>query len=285
LALTIKALKFGDLALGQAGMRLLPVAGGVRVDSLQLATGWMNLQASGAWTRVNHEESSHFLVEIRGDDFGDMLEELGYSAEMKGGKAEIKIDATWPAAPYAVTFENLHGELDLKVGAGRLVEVEPGAGRLFGLLSLNSLQRRLSLDFSDLFRKGYTFDRIEGQFTLDNANAYTDNLYIDGPSARVEINGRVGLAARDYDQLVTVVPNVSSTLPIAGAIAGGPAVGAALLLADKLLPRQMEMLTSFSRYRYSLTGSWENPQLTRLSAHKGRSDDNRPNIFSTEEDG
>ena len=285
LALTIKALKFGDLALGQAGMRLLPVVGGVRVDSLQLATGWMNLQASGAWTRVNHEESSHFLVEIRGDDFGDMLEELGYSAEMKGGKAEIKIDATWPAAPYAVTFENLHGELDLKVGAGRLVEVEPGAGRLFGLLSLNSLQRRLSLDFSDLFRKGYTFDRIEGQFTLDNANAYTDNLYIDGPSARVEINGRVGLAARDYDQLVTVVPNVSSTLPIAGAIAGGPAVGAALLLADKLLPRQMEMLTSFSRYRYSLTGSWENPQLTRLSAHKGRSDDNRPNIFSTEEDG
>ena len=285
LALNIKALEFDQLALGQASLRVVPEPDGVRIDSLQLKPAWMALKASGAWTRRKDAASSHFLVEISSDDAGDMLEELGYSAEMKGGKTDVKIDAAWSGAPFDLAFANLQGELDLKIGAGRLVEVEPGAGRLFGLLSLNSLQRRLTLDFSDLFRKGYTFDRIEGKFSLTEGNAYTDDLYIEGPSARVEITGRVGLEARDYDQLVTVVPNVSSTLPIAGAIAGGPAVGAALLLADKLLPRQMEKLTSFSHYRYSLTGSWENPQLTRLSPQKDRSDDERPDFFSTEEDG
>ena len=285
LALNIKALEFDQLALGKASLRVVPEPGGVRIDSLQLAPDWMAVKATGAWTRVRDEASSHFLVEISGDDFGGMLEELGYSAEMKGGKTDVKIDAAWSGTPFDLAFANLQGDLELKVGAGRLVEVEPGAGRLFGLLSLNSLQRRLTLDFSDLFRKGYTFDRIQGKFTLAKGNAYTEDLSIEGPSARVEITGRVGLAAHDYDQLVTVVPNVSSTLPIAGAIAGGPAVGAALLLADKLLPRQMEKLTSFSRYHYSLTGSWENPQLTRLSMQKDRPDDERPDFFSTEEDG
>lgn len=285
LALSIKALELDELALGQASLRVLPEPGGARVDLLQLASDWMALKATGAWTRVRDGTSSHFLIEISGDDIGDMLEELGYSAEMKGGKTDVKIDVTWSGAPFDLAFANLEGELDLKVGAGRLVEVEPGAGRLFGLLSLNSLQRRLSLDFSDLFKKGYTFDRIEGKFTLAKANAYTNDLSIEGPSARVQITGRVGLEAHDYDQLVTVVPNVSSTLPIAGAIAGGPAVGAALLLADKLLPRQMEKLTSFSHYRYSLTGSWENPQLTRLTMPKDKPDEERPDFFSTEEDG
>lgn len=266
--MAVDDLVYKDLDLGQMSLVATPVSQGVRVESLTLKPDWMKLGANGTWSRVDGKDQSRFVIEISSEDSGDLLEKFGYSAEMKGGEVELGIGAAWPGTPFDLAFENVEGELDLKVGEGRLVDVEPGAGRLFGLLSLHSLQRRLTLDFSDLFKKGYTFDRIEGTFKLTDANAYTDDLFIDGPSARIEISGRTGLAAHDYDQLVTVIPRVSSTLPIAGAIAGGPAVGAALLLAEKLLPEQMEKLTSFAKYHYSLTGTWESPELTRLSAQQ-----------------
>jgi uncharacterized protein YhdP len=72
---------------------------------------------------------------------------------------------------------------------------------VFGLLSLQTLPRRLTLDFSDVFKKGLTFDRIKGSFLLERGDAYTTNLYLDGPAARIDISGRTGLAVNDYDQL------------------------------------------------------------------------------------
>lgn len=274
---------YKDLDLGQMKLVTRPIPRGVQVETLTLKPDWMNLAATGTWTKVEEEDESRFEFDIASEDFGELLEKFGYSAEMKGGEAQLGITAEWPGTPFDLAFENVEGNFDLKVGEGRLVDVEPGAGRLFGLLSLHSLQRRLTLDFSDLFKKGYTFDRIEGSFRLTESNAYTDDLFIDSPAARIEITGRAGLAAQDYDQHVTVIPHVSSTLPIAGAIAGGPAVGAALLLADKLLPEQMEKLTSFAQYHYSLTGTWEEPVLTRLSVQPD--EEGGRGFHDTEDDG
>lgn len=132
-----------------------------------------------------------------------------------------------------------------------------------GLFSLHSLSRRLALDFSDLFQKGLGFDSIEGTFSLSNGHAYTRDLTLKGPAARIDISGRIGLKDRDYDQIVTVTPRVSSALPIAGTIAGGPAVGAALFLAERFLRQEIDQV---ARYRYSVTGPWSDPVVKRISA-------------------
>ena len=83
-----------------------------------------------------------------------------------------------------------------------------GAGRAVGLLSVTALPRRLSLDFTDVFGKGLAFDKIEGDFTLSDGNAYTSNLIMDGPAAGVRISGRVGIEAEDYDQTAIVSAEV-----------------------------------------------------------------------------
>jgi uncharacterized protein YhdP len=130
------------------------------------------------------------------------------------------------------------------------------------LFSLNSLQRRLSLDFRDVVKEGFTFDKMEGHFVLMDGDAFTNDFAIKGTSVGIDIAGRTGLLTHDYDQLVTVTPEVTSTLPIAGAIAGGPVVGAAVFLADKLVGDQFNRLT---RVQYQVTGSWDNPVYERLS--------------------
>jgi uncharacterized protein YhdP len=152
----------------------------------------------------------------------------------------------------------------MNIKDGRFVDIEPGAGRVFGLLSINELQRRLRLDFSDLFKKGFTFDEISGDFQLSRGDAFTDNTVIKGPAARIAITGRTGLVRRDYEQLITVTPHLTSSLPLAGAIAN-PGVGAALFLAQKLFESQIDAIT---RYQYTVRGDWDKPVIERVSQLK-----------------
>ena len=253
--------RLGDLDLGRVTLRSHPLADGLAVERLDVAADWMRLGATGEWTRRGGQDASRFRIDLQADELGRLLSAFGYAGTVVGGETRGEIDANWPGSPADFALQKLEGSLALRIGSGRLVNVEAGAGRVFGLFSLQGLRRRLALDFSDVFEKGFSFDRIEGHFTLLDSDAYTNDLVIDGPAARIEISGRTGLARHDYDQLVTVIPQVQSSLPLAGALAGGPVVGAALLLADKLFAEQMEELTRFARYQYTVTGSWENPRL------------------------
>jgi uncharacterized protein YhdP len=134
---------------------------------------------------------------------------------------------------------------------------------MIGLFSLDSLSRRLRLDFSDLFDEGLSFDRIQGNFSFHDGYAITRDLMLEAPSAQIAISGRTDLENHLYDQTVTVVPDVGLSLPIAGTLAGGPIVGAALLLAGRIFKPGIDEI---GRYRYSVTGSWDNPIVKPIAA-------------------
>ena len=123
--------------------------------------------------------------------------------------------------------------------------------------------RRLSLDFSDIFSKGMSFDEIDGNFAISEGHAYTNNLILDAPSSQVEVSGRIGLEDEDYDQHVRVIPNLSSTLPIAGALAGGPGLAVVMYITHKLLKDPIDKLTEFE---YQVTGSWQSPVVTKIDS-------------------
>jgi uncharacterized protein YhdP len=145
------------------------------------------------------------------------------------------------------------------------LEIDPGAGRLFGMLSLQTLPRRLFLDFSDVFSKGFGFDQIKGTFTIDEGNAYTKDLKLDGPAAKISIKGRVGLADQDYDQLVTVTPKVSESLPVIGALTSTPQIGAVILFFQKLFQPGIEEAT---KNQYTITGNWNDPKIKKVKPKK-----------------
>jgi uncharacterized protein YhdP len=264
LQITIRKFKYNDVNYGELQLQAVRKANTVHVDRLLVASKKINLQATGDWHTVDGRNLSQFDVEIKNGKLASLLETYDFKENMSGGDLTGTLHASWQGAPWEFTPARVNGKLYLLIKDGRLLDVEPGAGRVFGLLSLHTLQRRLSLDFSDLFKKGFAFDRIEGNFVLDNGDAYTNDLVILGPAARIEISGRIGLANTDYDELVTVIPSMSSSLPLAGAIAGGPVVGAALLVAERLLGDELERVSRFTHRHYAVTGPWSDPVFTRI---------------------
>ena len=143
---------------------------------------------------------------------------------------EIDIDVNWSGGPRKNFIANLDGNIGMRLGSGQLDEVEPGAGRVFGLMSIVALPRRLSLDFRDVFAKGFGFDEITGIFRIINGVTFTCDLILKGPAANIAIIGQAGIMAQDYKQIAIVNAKVGNTLPVVGAVVAGPQVAAALLV-------------------------------------------------------
>jgi len=276
LQITVRKLRYDGVNYGELQLQAVHRASALHLDRLLLDSKKLRLEASGDWKTVNDQDLSQFDVEVKDGKLDTLLKELKYKEDMSGGKLNASLHGSWQGAPWEISPARINGKLHVLIKDGQLLGVEPGAGRVLGLLSLHTLQRRLSLDFSDLFSKGFAFDRIEGNFVLDNGDAYTNDLVINGPAARIEISGRIGLEKNDYDELVTVIPSMTSSIPIAGAIAGGPAVGAALFVAQRLLGDELEKASSFTHKHYSVTGPWSDPVFTRIELPPREQADNTP---------
>ena len=201
-------------------------------------------------------------MRLESASLGRLLKALDYAEGVKNGRTVAEAQLTWPGPPGNPDMQGMTGRIALTINGGRLVDIDPGAGRIFGLLSFQALPRRLIFDFRDFFLKGFSFDEIKGDFRINSGDAYSDNLRVEGPAASIEIIGRTGLAQRDYDQLVTVIPNVTGGLPLAGWAAGGPAVGAVMLFFQKMFGKKIDERSGF---RYRVTGSWDDPQLEKLT--------------------
>jgi uncharacterized protein (TIGR02099 family) len=255
-------LRVGKALLGQTRIEAYPTAEGLRFEQLEARSDGLTLAGSGRWG-VDSEGviGSSFQLRFSAEDLGLMLAGLGFAAPVEGGQTLASIDARWAGPPTAFGLERLQGTMEVSVGTGRLLDLSPGAGRVFGLLSLRALPRRLALDFRDVFETGLAFDSIKGSFDFQEGNAWTTNLNVRGPAADISIIGRTGLALRDYDQEVQVQPRVGSAFPVVGAIAGGPAGAAAGLIMQGMLGRGLDDANS---YLYNVTGTWEDPAVERV---------------------
>ena len=127
---------------------------------------------------------------------------------------------------------------------------------MFGLISIAALPRRLSLDFRDVFEKGFGFDNINGSFRLVDGEAYTCDLSLSGPAADIGIVGHASLVGRDYEQTAVVSANVGSTLPLVGAVIAGPQVAAALLIFSQIFKKPLQ---DIGQVYYSIGGTWDEP--------------------------
>jgi uncharacterized protein YhdP len=263
LVFTVAGLQVNDRNLGRLRFVAMPDANGVRLSDIELRSERQRIEASGEWQWNGEAQASRIKATLYSPALGETLADFGYpDAGVARGATQAELDAEWAGALPEFALERISGTLKFQIGPGQLLEINPGLGRMIGLFNVQNLTRRLSLDFSDLFQPGASFDRIAGDFAFKNGQARTDNLTIEAPAARVELRGRAGLKDRDYDQRITVTPSLGGTLPIAGALAGGPVAGAAIFVAERLLQKSIEQAT---RYHYRLHGSWDNPILEPLA--------------------
>jgi uncharacterized protein YhdP len=243
-------------------MVAMPHPGGIRLTEFTLESERQRIIATGDWQQAGSNQVSRLQATLRSPALGATLAAFGYSGiDIARGETEAELAVEWAGTPAEFALERLEGTLKLEVGSGQLLDVDPGMGRVVGLFNVQNLLRRLTLDFSDLVQPGLSFDRIAGEIAFQKGQAYTDNLTIEAPAARIRIEGRTNLKERDYDQRITVIPQLGGALPVAGALAGGPAVGAAVFVAERLLQKGIERAT---QYHYALTGPWDRPVMKLL---------------------
>jgi uncharacterized protein (TIGR02099 family) len=266
LHLWIGELKLGSTDFGNMRLESFPTGEGMHIDVLETISPNLDMRANGDWTGFAGESRSHMAIDMTAESLGRMLDTFGFAGIIEGGQTVAHIDASWPGSPAAFVLANTTGSLNVSVAKGRILEVEPGAGgRLFGLLSLREIPRRLSLDFSDLFKSGMSFNSIKGSFALGDGNAQTQDLRIASPAADILISGRTGLRNKDYDQEMMVTPRAGVALPVVGALAGGPVGAAAGLVVQTLIGKSINRA---ARSRYKVTGSWEKPQIALIGREK-----------------
>lgn len=252
----IDDLRFGEAQLGRAIIKAYPTPEGLHIEQLQTRHPGQDITASGDWTQLGGASRSRFALEFRGDDIGKMLDALGFSGMIDGGKVKVLMAGSWPGSPADFDMRVLNGTLDIDVGAGRILDVEPGAGRMLGLVSITQIPRRLLLDFSDIFGDGLGFNSLRGHFDIADGQARTEDLLVQAAAAEIRVHGRAGLVAQDYDQMVDVRPKAGSVFPAVGALAAGP-VGIAIgALAQLVLQKPIKRA---ARTVYHVTGPWAAP--------------------------
>ncbi|VAW72146.1 hypothetical protein MNBD_GAMMA12-2037 [hydrothermal vent metagenome] len=241
------------------------IATGLRFDAVNMSSKYASVKARGVWKLDKGKQESKFIIVAKSSDLGKALKRRNYGVNMDKGVAHVRINAYWAGPPSWFRLKYVQGNLLLNITKGRILDIEPGTGKLFGMLSMSALPRRLSLDFSDIFKKGFSFDKINGKFTISNGDAYTNNLKLKSPVVTVEINGRLGLANQDYDQIIYIKPKITGTLPIVGGLAGGPGVGVGLWVADKILGKKLNPVS-----QYTVEGTWAKPIIKKVKVAKKR---------------
>jgi uncharacterized protein YhdP len=193
------------------------------------------------------------------------LSELGFEAPISQADTIIDMQAQWHDFPSQFEIKNINGKMRIEVGEGDVVDAKPGMGRVLGLFSLTNLPRRLMLDFKDVFGKGLHFESMQGDFKIENGEAYTDSFIIDSTSAKILVSGRTGLANQDYDQTVVVVPRVGRVIPTIGAITGGAIGAAAGFFVQGMFSKGLK---NVGKIVYKVTGSWDEPNIELIETEE-----------------
>ena len=260
LDLSIDRLLWGNNRLGSVTLRSKSVLNGLEFTELSLAGPFMSIEGRGSWLQTEAGPHTSVSLTAKGSDLGEFLRSLEFKSLFYKAPAEVVMDLNWPGAPDQLSAARLEGQIRFDVGAGSLLEVEPGVGRMLGILNVEALQRRLTLDFSDLFGRGYAFEKIHGQLDIKNGNAIIKELVIEGPSANISIAGSTNLVDQQFNQIVTVTPRIGTGVALASAVAGGPLVGAAVFLADRVAGGAVDKL---GRHQYVVKGPWAEPEIRR----------------------
>ena len=181
---------------------------------------------------------------------------------MRRGTATLKGDLQWFGPLTGIDYPSLSGQMSVEAAKGQFNKLEPGVGKLLGLISLQSLPRRLTLDFRDIFSDGLAFDSIDGKLQIRSGIMRTvEPLRIYGPAAQIDIQGETNLERETQDLNVVVRPELGGLAAVGvGAVMLNPVAGAAALVANTVLQKPLNRLFS---YRYHVTGTWGDPQIDK----------------------
>jgi uncharacterized protein (TIGR02099 family) len=232
------------------------------INKLAITNSDAELKATGKWRVAPGENRTSLDYTLDITNAGKLLERFGYANVLKGGKGRLNGDISWQGLPFSLDIPTLNGQLGIDMEAGQFLKVDPGAAKLLGVLSLQSLPRRLTLDFRDVFSEGFAFDGITGSVMIANGAARTDNFKMRSVNATVIMDGTADIAKETQSLHVAVIPEINvGTASVVYALAVNPVIGMGSFLAQLFL--RDPLMRAFT-FEYRITGPWKDPQVVKV---------------------
>ena len=227
------------------------------------ATGnWasLNAQSAGGRSGVDRRRTvMNFKLDVA--DAGELLTRFGMKDVIRKGKGKLEGQVAWAGSPLSLDYPTMGGAFSVGFESGQFLKAEPGLAKLLGVLSLQSLPRRLALDFRDVFTEGFSFDFVRGDVVIDQGIARTNNLQMKGVNAAVLMDGQADIAKETQDIRVIVVPEINAGTASLIATAINPAIGLGTFLAQVLL---RGTLIESATQEFRVDGSWLDPRVTKV---------------------
>jgi uncharacterized protein (TIGR02099 family) len=248
-------------------------SGGVRewrLSRLNVSLPEAQFNASGNWAQIggtspaaarNERRRTALNFKLDINNSGELLKRFGLGDVISRGKGVMQGNIAWQGAPWALDYGSMSGGFNVNMESGQFLKADPGITKLLGVLSLQSLPRRLGLDFRDVFTEGFAFDFIRGDVKIDQGVAFTNNLQMKGVNAAVLMEGTANIARETQDMKVVVVPEINAGTASLVATAINPAIGLGTFLAQLILRRP---LIEAATQEFHLTGAWADPQFVRV---------------------
>lgn len=269
----ITSFDWDEMNLGKVALKATRLPHLWRIDSCKITAPSYQFYAQGEWKQDNTVNATTLQAQLKIDDLAQSLTRWKISPAVAARQGDLQFEGSWPGSIKDFTFANVAGKISVRFKEGVIrhlsqeVQDKLAFGKLLSILSLQTIPRRLKLDFSDLSEGGYSFDEFKGNFAVSHGAMETDDSYIDGPVAHASMSGRLDIVKRYYDIDLHVSPYITSSLPVVAAtIAGGPlaasVAGVATWVANKVINQSVQKITG---YTYRITGPWSDPKVRPVS--------------------
>jgi uncharacterized protein YhdP len=263
----LRGMRLGRLELVATNAGLAATPGREwRISKLAISNAGANMRASGRWIAGRNESQSSLNYELDITDGGQLLDRLGFERTLKGGKGKMEGELSWRGDPTEFDFPTMSGNLSVKITGGQFLKADPGVAKLLGVMSLQSLPRRLTLDFRDVFSDGFAFDSIASTATITRGTLKTDSFKMRGPNAVVLMDGSVDLANETQNLNVVVIPELNTGgASVVYGLAVNPVIGLGAFLAQYFLKNPVSAALTQD---YQVTGPWKDPVIKKVSARR-----------------
>ena len=264
LRLKTKTLVWRDWRLSNVGVETDHHPRGMVINNISINDPHLQVTGKGSWLRRSWrlDEETTFSFKLSSQNMGDALQHLGYSRYVDKSKAQAALNWQWPGAPYRFSWGSLTGNSSIEFEKGILSDVDPGAGgRFLGLFNLLHLPKRLSLDFADVYKKGFAFDSINGTYVFGGGDAVTQDTEITASAADLTMMGRIGVEDQDYDLIAIVRPHSSVATLAGGTLIAGPTIGVGLMLLQEIFDIEL-----IGKDIHTIKGSWSDPVVKNISS-------------------
>lgn len=273
LHLTIQHLIYGDVDVGQVAVKSKSSKTELDIESGQVSTSSYDLAFQGRWLKGNGVNRTDVKADLTIHHLAEGLERWHLKPAVEANSGSVSFNGGWSGGFSDFSLAKVSGQVQFLLKGGRIkdlgsaTEGKIGFGKVLSIFSLQTIPRRLKLDFSDLSQNGYSFDQFKGDFNVKNGVMNTQNSTMDGPVAYVSMKGDVDLLKRLFSLQVNVTPYVMASLPVVATIVGGPVAGIATWAASKIINQGMYKVTAYS---YKVTGPWSDPVVEQSSIEKKR---------------